>query len=48
MTSRMGHKKAASKADKKKEEAAQSTTSDWTYSKCFQNDLLNLVVEGLL
>jgi hypothetical protein len=46
VTSRMGNKEAACKGDKKKkEEAAQSMTSDWTYSKWNQNDHLNLVVQ---
>jgi hypothetical protein len=45
----MENKKAASKGNKnKKEEEAKSATSDWNYSKCFRNDLLNLVAEGLL
>jgi hypothetical protein len=44
-----GNKKAASKASKnKKEEETKSATSDWNYSKWSRNDLLNLVVEGLL
>jgi hypothetical protein len=45
----MGNKKAANKGNKKKnEEEAKSATSDWNYSKCSRNDLLNLVAEGLL
>jgi hypothetical protein len=49
VTSRMGNKKTASKENKnKKEQEIKSVTSDWNYSKCSRNDLLNLVAEGLL
>jgi hypothetical protein len=45
----MGNNKAASKGSKnKKEEETKSVTSDWNYNTCSRNDLLNLVVEGLL
>jgi hypothetical protein len=45
----MGNKKAASNGNKNKtEEETKSTISDWNYSKCFRNDLLNLVAEGLI
>jgi hypothetical protein len=45
----MGNKKTASKENKnKKEQEIKSVTSDWNYSKCSRNDLLNLVAEGLL
>jgi hypothetical protein len=47
VTSRMGNKKAASKRNKKEEEAKYATT-DWSYSKCSRNNQLNLVAEGLL